>query len=144
MFKLTKPRRRTGFTLIELLLVLVILAVLAAVVLPKLVGRGEDSKIKAAKAGVSNISTALHTFEVDNGHFPTTDEGLQVLITKPGNATGDWHGPYLDRIPLDPWDHPFVYRKPGSHNTDANSGFDLFSMGPDGQESGDDIGNWQN
>jgi general secretion pathway protein G len=143
MSKLMKQSSHKGFTLIELLLVLVILAVLAAIVLPKLVGRTEESKIKAAKAGVSNISTALHTFEVDNGHFPTTDEGLQVLITRPGNATADWHGPYLDRVPMDPWDHAYVYRRPGSHNTDPTGGFDLFSMGPDGQEGGnDDIGNW--
>src|SRR4051794_13684285 len=102
MSKWKKSSRRNGFTLIELLLVLVILAVLAAIVLPKLVGRTEESKVKAAKAGISNISTALHTFEVDNGHFPTTDEGLQVLINKPGNPTADWHGPYLDRLPVDP------------------------------------------
>jgi general secretion pathway protein G len=142
MTNLMNSRRRKGFTLIELLLVLVILAVLAAIVLPKLVGRTEESKIKAAKAGISNISTALHTFEVDNGHFPTTDEGLNVLLTKPGNAGNDWHGPYLDRVPVDPWGNAYVYRKPGSHNTDPNTGFDLFSMGPDGQESNDDIGNW--
>ena len=130
--------RRTGFTLIELLLVLVILAVLAAIVVPKFTGRSEQARKTAATTGISNISGALNNFEVDAGRFPTTDEGLQALLTKPANVTA-WNGPYLDRIPVDPWDHPYVYRCPGTNNT---SGFDLLSMGPDGHEGGgDDIDN---
>jgi general secretion pathway protein G len=130
---------RSGFTLIELLLVLVILAVLAAIVVPKFTGRTEDAKNKAAKTGISMISSALNSYEVDNGKFPSTDEGLAALITKPATAT-DWHGPYLDKTPLDPWDHPYVYRCPGTNNP---NGFDLLSMGADGHEGGgDDIDNW--
>jgi general secretion pathway protein G len=138
MSKFMKQSRRNGFTLIELLLVLVILVVLAGIVVPKLVGRAEESKKKAAKIDISNISSALRMFEVDNGHFPTSDEGLQALVSKPGTATAEWHA-YLERLPQDPWEHPYVYRQPGSHNND----YDLFSTGPDGQEGGnDDIVNW--
>lgn len=130
---------RSGFTLIELLLVLVILAVLAAIVVPKFTGRTEDARKKAAKTGISVISSALNSYEVDNGKYPTTDEGLNALIVKPSTAT-EWHGPYLDKAPLDPWDHPYVYRCPGTNNP---NGFDLLSMGPDGHEGGgDDIDNW--
>ena len=132
-------RRRDGFTLIELLLVLVILAVLAAIVVPKFTGRSEQARIAAAKTDVSNIETALNAFEVDSGRYPSNDEGINALVVKPGNVT-TWHGPYLPRIPVDPWKNPYVYRFPGSNNV---SGFDLFSMGPDGHEGGgDDIDNW--
>ncbi|HZL37805.1 MAG TPA: type II secretion system major pseudopilin GspG [Tepidisphaeraceae bacterium] len=140
--RLLNPRsraRRAAFTLIELMLVLVILAVLAAIVLPKLTGRTQQARIGAAKTGISNISGALNNFEVDAGRFPTTDEGLNALLVKPGNVS-TWNGPYLDRVPVDPWEHPYVYRCPGSNNL---TGFDILSMGPDGHEGGgDDIDNF--
>ena len=135
-----RGRRRAGFTLIELLLVLVILAVLAAIVVPKFTGRSEQARSAAAKTDISNIETALNAFEVDTGRFPKTDEGLSPLITKPSDVT-IWHGPYLPRgLPKDPWGNQYVYRYPGTNNA---NGFDLFSMGPDGHEGGgDDIDNW--
>jgi general secretion pathway protein G len=130
-----------AFTLIELLLVLVIIAVLAAVVVPKMVGRTEDAKIKATKGSIAGIKTALETFEVDNGRFPTTEEGLQALVNAPAGMN-EWHGPYVDKqhIAADAWGNPFQYRYPGPQNP---SGFDLSSFGPDGRESQDDITNWQ-
>ena len=134
-------RRSGGFTLIELLLVLVILAVLAVVVVPKFTGRSQQAKVAAAGTDISNISLALDAFEIDCGRYPTTEEGLLVLIEEPGNLA-DWKGPYLKRnhVPVDPWKTPYVYSFPGQHN---QRGYDLYSYGPDMQDGGgDDIDNW--
>jgi general secretion pathway protein G len=132
--------QRSGFTLIELLLVLVILAILMGVVVTKFTGRTEQARITAAKTDIEAISTALEAFEVDNGHYPSNDEGLGALIQQPSNAQS-WHGPYLkkDTIPTDPWGNQYVYRYPGSNNA---NGYDLASMGADGREGTDDIANW--
>jgi len=130
---------RRAFTLIELLLVLVILAILAAVVVPKLTGRSEDAKKAAAKADIATIDGQLETFEIDAGRYPTNDEGLGALVNAPGNVKS-WKGPYVKRLPNDPWGNPYQYRYPGQYN---KNGFDLFSMGPDQHEGGgDDIDNW--
>jgi general secretion pathway protein G len=137
------PRRRRrsrapGFTLIELLLVLTILGILAAIVVPKIAGRGEDARKQATVTQISAFKTALNTFEVDNGYFP---KSLTDLIQLPRDAR-NWHGPYLDtdRIPVDPWGHAYVYTCPGKHNS---SSYDVQSAGPDGQVGGeDDICNW--
>ncbi len=132
-------RRRNAFTLIELLLVLVILGVLAAVVVPKLAGRGEQARLTAAKADISSLEGALDQFETDAGRYPTADEGLGALVNPPSNVKA-WNGPYVKQVPNDPWGHPYIYRYPGIHNT---RGLDLASMGPDGQEgTQDDIDNW--
>jgi general secretion pathway protein G len=134
-----KNRGRSGFTLIELLLVVVILGVLAALVLPRFMGRTQQARETAAMADVSNISTALNAFEIDTGRYPTTEEGLAALIDPPPGAQ-NWRGPYLQRgLPRDPWGNPYQYRYPGQRNP---RGFDLFSTGPDGREGNDDIGNW--
>ena len=134
-----RPRSvRGAFTLIELLLVLVILAVLAAVVVPKFTGRSEQAKLAAAKTDISNIDNALDLFEQDTGRYPTTDEGLNALVN--GGSIQNWRGPYIKRgLPKDPWGNDYVYRAPGQHNT---NGVDLFSMGPDGREGNDDLTNW--
>lgn len=130
---------RSAFTLIELLLVMVILVVLAAVVVPRFTSRSEQARFTAAKTDISNLETALDAFEVDCGRFPTSDEGLRVLIEQPGNVQ-NWRGPYIKRgVPSDPWNNPYVYRFPGSHNA---SGYDLSSNGPDGREGNDDVTNW--
>jgi general secretion pathway protein G len=133
-------RRADGFSLIELLLVLVIIATLAAIVVPKFTKRSEQARITAAGAEIANIEVALDAFEVDCGRYPSTEEGLQAVLEEPANVKG-WHGPYLKRgMPRDPWGNPYVYREPGRHNT---TGYDLYSLGPDGQEGGgDDIDNW--
>ncbi len=136
------PTARAGFTLIELLLVLVIIGVLAMVIAPRFVGRSEQARIAATKADIANIESALDTFEVDAGRFPTTEEGLGALVVPPAQVKA-WHGPYLKRgggVPLDKWNHPYNYRYPGQNNA---NGYDLWSFGPDGQNGGgDDIDNW--
>jgi general secretion pathway protein G len=140
MRRLLARRAARGFTLVELLLVLVILAVLAAVVVPKFTKRSEQARIAAATTDISSLGVALDSFEVDVGRYPSSDEGLKALVEQPSNAK-DWKGPYLKRAVVnDPWGHPYIYRAPGSHNP---SGYDLYSYGPDGQEGGgDDIDNW--
>jgi general secretion pathway protein G len=133
-------KTRSGFTLIELLLVMVILVVLAAVVVPKFTGRSEQARLTAAKTDISAIEGALDAFEVDNGRYPTNEEKLDALLVAPSGLT-NWRGPYLKRnvVPVDPWGNAYVYHFPGAHNA---SGYDLFSMGPDGREGTDDVANW--
>lgn len=134
-------RAREAFTLIELLLVLVILASLAVIVVPKFTGTSEKSKKTAARTAIGNLATALAKFESEVGRYPTTDEGLKALVEAPGNAKG-WDGPYIEKggAPKDPWGTPYQYRCPGQHN---QKGFDLWSFGPDGNDGGgDDIDNW--
>jgi len=129
-----------GFTLIELLLVLVILAALAAIVVPKFTKRSEQAKITAAGTGIANIEVALDAFEVDCSRHPTAEEGLRALVEQPANTNG-WRGPYVKKgLPKDPWGNLYVYRCPGQHNA---AGYDLYSFGPDGQDGGgDDLDNW--
>ena len=129
-----------GFTLIELMLVVIIIGVLVSMVVPRLVGRSEEARVSAAKADINaNISVALDLFELDNGRYPSAEEGLAALRTKPASAT-NWKGPYLKRKPVDPWGSEYVYRSPGDHSPD----YDLYSFGPDGTEGGDDdVNNWE-
>jgi general secretion pathway protein G len=135
--KQTNRARQSAFTLVELLLVLTILAILAGIVLPSMVGRGQQARISAAKADIATFKTALGMFEVDNGFFPKGRTGLQALVQKPSNAQ-NWHGPYLadkTTVPVDPWGNAYIYECPGKHNTTS---FDIMSMGPDGRIGGDD------
>lgn len=128
-----------GFTLIELMLVVIIIGALVAMVMPRLTGRGEQARTAAAKADIqANIATALKLYELDNGSFPSAEEGLNALLTKSSSAT-NWNGPYLEKKPLDPWGREYKYRSPGEHRAD----YDLFSLGKDGTESADDVKNWE-
>jgi len=133
-------RRSAAFTLVEMLLVLVILAVLAAIVIPKMSGRSQQAKVTAAASQISAIEMALDSFEVDTGFYPAGNAGLNALVDQPSNAP-NWKGPYLKKgVPADPWGNAYVYTYPGRNNT---KGYDLMSMGPDGRAGGDDdITNW--
>ena len=129
-------RRHRGFTLVEMLLVITIIGILAALVVPKMMGRSEQARQSAARADVASIKTALDAYEVDNGNYP---KALADLIQAPRQAR-NWRGPYLDKIPPDPWGNEYQYAQPGRQN--ANS-FDLSSIGPDGKAgTEDDFGNW--
>lgn len=132
--------RHAAFTLVEMLLVLVILAVLAAIVIPKFAGRSQQAKITAAQSQISALELALDAFEVDTGSYPQGSAGLSALVNPPNN-TPSWKGPYLKKgIPADPWGNAYVYTYPGRNNP---RGYDLSSFGPDGRSGGDDdITNW--
>ncbi|HEY8047792.1 MAG TPA: type II secretion system major pseudopilin GspG [Ramlibacter sp.] len=138
--------RRTaqaGFTLIELMVVIVIIGVLAALIVPNVLERAEDAKVTAARTDVNNLMQALKLYRLDNNRYPTTDQGLQALVTKPGTepAPPNWK-PYLDKLPNDPWGHPYQYLNPG-----VKGEVDVMSYGADGQPGGEgknaDIGSWQ-
>jgi len=120
-----------------MLLVVTIIGILAALVIPKIVGRSEQTRVTAAQTDINaGIKTALDAFEVDNGFYP---KSLQDLVQQPSNSK-NWHGPYLDKLPVDPWGNPYIYYFPGKHNPNS---YDLLSVGPDGKEgTDDDIGNW--
>ena len=138
-------KNQKGFTLIEIMLVVIIIGVLAAMVIPNLAGRGEQARTTAARADIeSNLSASLDLYELDNGRYPTTEQGLSSLVQNPGNAPEpvNWNGPYLKKkkIPKDPWGKDYVYVSPGVHNRE---GYDLSSHGPDGVEGKDDIANWE-
>ncbi len=136
-------KHNNAFTLIELMLVVIIIGVLAAMVVPRLAGRSEQAREAAAQADIeANIATALDLYELDNGQYPTTEQGLNALIKKPTSSPlpDNWRGPYLKKEPLDPWGKHYTYRYPGEHNIED---YDLASWGKDGFEGGgDDVVNW--
>lgn len=134
-----KKMDRRGFTLVELMLVVIIIGILVAMVVPRMAGRSEEARIAVARADIElNIATALRLYELDNGAFPTTDEGLNALLSAPSSAK-NWKGPYVEKEPLDPWGNPYKYVSPGTHRKD----YDLYSLGKDGVEGNDDVSNWQ-
>ena len=125
-------------------MVVLIIGILAAMVVPRLTGRTESARRAVAKADIqANIAVALDLYELDNGTYPTTEQGLEALRSKPTGlpVPPNWRGPYLKgRVPKDPWGHTYVYGYPGQH---ISGGYDLYSYGPDGAEGGgDDITNW--
>jgi len=136
------PKR--GFTLIELMIVVIIIASLAAMVVPRLAGRTEQAKRAVAMADINtNIAMALKLYELDNGNFPSTEQGMNALLSKPTSSPVpvNWNGPYLEKTPIDPWNNPYQYKSPGNHN---RAGYDLYSLGKDGQEgTEDDVTNWK-
>lgn len=136
------PRRRSAFTLIELLVVILILAILAALILPRVYGRVGDAKRAKAASDIAALSNALNNFRLDCDRFPTADEGLEALRQAPGDLRG-WRGPYIEKpIPPDPWGNEYVYDYPGSTGDDS---FFLISYGSDGAPGGEgdasDVGN---
>jgi len=137
-------RRRAGFTLIEIMVVIVILGVLAALVVPKIMSRPDEARIVAARQDISSIMQALKLYRLDNSRYPTTEQGLAALVTRPTTEPipNNWKGGgYLEKLPRDPWGQPYQYLNPG-----VRGEIDVFSFGADGQAGGNgndaDIGNW--
>lgn len=132
-----------GFTLIELMVVLVIIGVLAALIVPNVLDRADDARVTAAKTDIANINQALKLYRLDNQRYPTSEQGLQALVTKPtsGPVPTNWK-PYLEKLPNDPWGNPYQYLNPG-----IKSAIDIMSFGADGKAGGEgkdaDIGSWQ-
>jgi general secretion pathway protein G len=141
-FALGRAARR-GFTLLEILVVLAIIGLLAGLAITnvdKIFGGAQQSTAKLFVT--QTLKTSLATYRIHMGNFPSTSEGLQALVTAPGTKADRWNGPYIDggKIPRDPWDEPYQYAFPGTHNKDS---YDLWSKGPDKQSvTADDIGNW--
>jgi general secretion pathway protein G len=134
-----------GFTLIEIMVVVVIMGILAALVVPKLMGRTDDARIIATRQDIATVMQGLKLYKLDNQRYPTTEQGLQALITKPttGPSANGWKtGGYLDKLPKDPWGNPYQYLSPG-----IKGEVDVFSLGADGQPGGTgndaDIGSWE-
>lgn len=131
-----------GFTLIEIMLVVIIIAALAAMVVPRLSGRSDQAKVTIARADIeTHLATALKLYELDNGNFPTTNQGLDALFKKPASppVPTNWNGPYIEKRPVDPWGKPYLYQSPGDHRSD----YDLSTKGKDEKSEKDDIVNWQ-
>jgi general secretion pathway protein G len=132
-----------GFTLIELMVVLVIIGVLAALIVPNVLERADDARATAARTDVNNLMQALKLYRLDNQRYPTGEQGLQALLTRPstGPAPGNWK-PYVEKLPNDPWGRPYQYLNPG-----VKGEIDVMSFGADGQAGGEgknaDIGSWQ-
>ena len=136
-------RLQRGFTLIELMVVLVIIGVLAALIVPNVLSRTDDARATAARTDIANLVQALKLYRLDNQRYPTAEQGLQALVSKPttGPVPGNWR-PYIDKLPNDPWGRPYQYLNPG-----IKGEIDVMSFGADGQPGGEgkdaDIGSWQ-
>ncbi len=132
---------KKAFTLVEIMLVVIIIGALAAMIIPRLSGRSEQAKVSVAQADIqAQLATALKLYELDNGMFPTTAQGLAALKDKPAGdpQPKNWRGPYIEKEPVDPWGNAYVYVSPGTHRTD----YDLSSKGKDVASAQDDINNW--
>jgi len=140
----TQKNRTNAFTLVELMVVVVIIGILAATVLPSVMGHIGEAKISAAKADVTELESAVERFYVNMDRYPTVEEGLKVLVDPPTTEDAkNWHGPYVKQLRDDPWGNPIQYRYPGVHHPTS---FDVWSRGEGGQDGGEgkaaDIGNW--
>ena len=135
-----------GFTLMELLVVMIILAALAAVIVPRMFSRAEQGRRAKAISDIKSLETAIDMYAADNGAAPTTEQGLQALVEQPTTSpeAKNWNGPYLKKqLPQDPWGGEYIYVSPGEHNVD----YDIVSYGRDNREGGEgadaDIANWE-
>ncbi|PSM15499.1 MULTISPECIES: type II secretion system major pseudopilin GspG [Stenotrophomonas] len=134
--------RQQGFSLIEIMVVVVIIGILAALIVPRLMDRPDQARVVAARQDIAALMQALKLFKLDNGKYPSAEQGLQVLVKPPQGSGAMPVTPYLDRLPNDPWGHPYQYQIPGTHGD-----IDVFSLGADSKPGGDagnaDIGSWQ-
>jgi general secretion pathway protein G len=136
-------KRNHGFTLMELLVVVIILGVLAATIIPQFIGTTQEAKVSATKANIAQLETAIERFNLHMDRYPTTEEGLKVLVDPPVGEDTKWKGPYITVLRNDGWSNPFQYRSPG---TRGKARFDLWSRGADNADGGEgdaaDLGNW--
>ena len=134
----------TAFTLIEIMVVVAVIGILAAAIIPQFMTTKHDARVSAAKGHIAELEAALERFNVHMDRYPTSDEGLKVLVEQPANDDKKWRGPYIAQLRSDPWGNAYQYRYPGQHNPTR---FDLWSRGADGADGGEgeaaDIGNWQ-
>jgi len=143
MTAIARDRRQRGFTLIELMVVLAIIGVLAALIVPNVLGRADEARVTAARTDVGHLMQALKLYRLDNQRFPTAEQGLQALVTRPTvePLPQNWK-PYIEKLPRDPWGRPYQYLNPGLQGE-----VDVLSLGADGQPGGEgfnaDIGSWQ-
>jgi general secretion pathway protein G len=143
--RIKRHLRERGFTLIEIMVVVVILGILAAIIIPRISDRPEQARRTKAVMDIKSVETALSLFNMDNGFYPSTEQGLEALVEKPatGRIPANFReGGYLKKVPLDPWNNPYIYISPGAHGD-----YDLMSYGNDGEEGGEgkfaDINNWE-
>lgn len=136
--------RQAGFSLIEILIVIALIAILATVTITNVGGIFEGRKEEVAAIFVTQTAKIpFQTYKLDVGNYPSTEEGISALVKAPSGKEARWKGPYLEEVPLDPWGNSYQYRFPGSKNINGARGYDIWSLGPDGVESADDIGNWK-
>jgi general secretion pathway protein G len=132
--------RQAGFTLIEIMVVVVILGILAAIAVPRIMSRPAEARITKARTDIRSLETALSIYKLDNFSYPSNEQGLEALVSKPTTPPEPRNyrvEGYINKLPLDPWQSPYQYLNPGEHGI-----VDIYSFGPDGQPSDDDIGNW--
>lgn len=138
----SRRARQQGFSLIEIMVVVVIIGILAALIVPRLMDRPDQARVVAARQDIAALMQALKLFKLDNGRYPSAEQGLQALVKPPQGGGAMPVTPYLDRLPNDPWGHPYQYQIPGTHGD-----IDVFSLGADSKPGGDagnaDIGSWQ-
>jgi general secretion pathway protein G len=132
-----------AFTLIEIMVVVIIIGILAVTIIPQFIGTTHDAKVSSAKAHIGELENAVERFNVQMDRYPTMEEGLKALTDAPADAQGKWRGPYIKQLRNDPWDHPYLYKTPGTRHPTS---FDIWSQGADGADGGEgkdaDIGNW--
>ena len=142
---LPSKRGKSGFSLLEILIAIALVALLASVALNQLTGVFGDNQKQAAQIFVTSSSElALTRYRLDVGNFPSTEEGLRALIKAPTGKEARWKGPYIKEQAIDPWGNPYKYKFPGTRNISGGRSYDIWSLGDDGTEINDDIGNWTN
>lgn len=134
-------RSRKGFSLVEMLIVIALIAIIGTLLIGRIGNLFGGAQEDVAKQFVENsLKAPMLKYRIDNGSYPSTEQGIAALLNKPSNASAKWKGPYIDKIPEDPWGRTYQYKYPGTRNKDA---YDLWSLGPNPDSDADDIGNWE-